>query len=130
MTDATPPANEPQQPATPTPAGSVPPPATPAPGAPAAAKPPTILSLLSMIGGIAGLVLSCCFGAGLIFAIAGIVLGHLAPSREPAGRGMAKTGLITGYIGAALSILFIILSIAAPALLAFLPFMAGVPLMY
>lgn len=121
MTDATPPASEPQPPVTP-------PAAPPAYGTPAEAKPPTILSLLSMIGGIAGLVLSCCFGAGLIFAIAGIVLGHLAPSREPAGRGMAKTGLITGYIGAALSVIFLILAMVAPALLAFLPFMAGVPL--
>lgn len=133
MTDTTPPANEPEQPVTPPaapepPAAAVPPvppPAAPAYGAPVEAKPPTILSLLSMIGGIAGLVLACCGGAGILFSIAAIIMGHLAPAREPAGRGMAKTGLITGYIGAALSVIVWILLFAAPFL--FLPFYGMIP---
>ena len=103
------------------PTNSTPVPPTP-PAAPNAgpAKPSTILSLLSMIGGIVGLVLSCCFGAGILFAVAGIVLGHLGKKKENA-KGMAMTGLITGYIGAALSILMWILLLAAPAMLSFLP---------
>src|SRR5690606_15934691 len=128
MTDVNPPADEPT-PGTPPPAGQPPvtpppaspygqPPVTPPPASsqPAGAKPPTSLSLLSMIGGIVGLVLACCFGSGILFSIAAIVLGHLAGTREPAGKGMAKTGLITGYIGAALSILVWILLFAAPFL--------------
>lgn len=87
------------------------------------AKPSTILSLLSMIGGIVGLVLSCCFGAGILFAVAGIVLGYLGKSKENA-RGMAMTGIITGFIGAALSIIMWVLLLAAPAMLSFLPWAA------
>ncbi|MCC6270762.1 MAG: DUF4190 domain-containing protein [Microbacteriaceae bacterium] len=94
------------------------PPAAPYSAGPA--KPSTILSLLSMIGGLVGLVLSCCFGAGFLFAVAGIVLGHMGKKKENA-RGMAMTGLITGYIGAALSLLMWILLLAAPAMLSFLP---------
>jgi hypothetical protein len=48
------------------------------------------------------------------------VLGHLGLKKENA-RGMAMTGLITGYIGAGLAILMWILLLAAPAMLSFLP---------
>lgn len=94
------------------------PPAAPYNAGPA--KPSTVLSLLSMIGGIVGLVLSCCFGAGFLFAVAGIVLGFLGKKKENA-RGMAMTGLITGFIGAGLAIIMWILLLAAPAMLSFLP---------
>lgn len=97
------------------------PPAPPAaPYAAAVAKPSTVLSLLSMIGGILGLLLSCCFGAGILFAVAGIILGHLGKKKENA-RGMAMTGLITGYIGAALSVVTWIILALAPAMLSFIP---------
>lgn len=111
MTDPTVP-NQPPVPPTP-------------PQAAGAAKPSTILSLLSMIGGIAGLVLACCFGAGILFAIAGIVLGFLGKNKENA-RGMAMTGIITGFAGAALSVIMWILLAVAPTMLAFLPGVATV----
>ncbi len=97
-----------------------PPPASPYSGG-VQQKPSTVLSLLSMIFGIVGLVLVCCFGAGFLFSVAGIVLGHLGIRKEPA-RGMAMTGLVTGYIGTGLAILFWILLVAAPLLL--VPFIA------
>ncbi len=78
-----------------------------------------------MIGGIVGLVLSCCFGAGILFAIAGIVLGFLGKQKENA-RGMAMTGIITGFAGAALSVIMWILLAVAPAMLAFLPGVATI----
>ncbi len=98
----------------------VPPVPPAAPVAPGPAKPSTILSLLAMIGGIVGLLLSCCFGAGILFAVAGIVLGFLGKNKENA-RGMAMTGIILGFIGAALSIIIWVLLAIAPAMLAFLP---------
>lgn len=113
---------------------AAPPPATapPAPppyqtGAPYLAgpqKPVTTLSLLSMIFGIAGVVLSCCYGAGFLFAVAGIVLGHLGRKREPA-QGMALTGLITGYVAVGLSLItwVLIFALAFTPLL-MLPFLA------
>lgn len=117
MTDSTG-AEQPTPPTSPS-TPSAPPP-SPYAAQPGPAKPPTILSLLSMIGGIVGLLLACCFGAGFIFSLAGIILGHLGLGKENA-RGMAMTGLITGYIGAGLAILMWILLLVSPALLSFIP---------
>lgn len=72
---------------------------------------PTALGLLSMIFGILGLALSCCYGFGFPFAIAGVVMGHISRSRQGSARGMAVAGLVTGYIGAAISALWIVYSI-------------------
>lgn len=90
-----------------------------------AQKPPTILSLLAMIFGIVGVVLSCCYGAGFLFSVAGIVLGHLGLKRESA-RGMALAGTITGYVGAGASIIFwiVLFGLALSPLLA-LPFIVN-----
>ena len=79
-----------------------------APGAPAAKSP--ILSILSLVGGILGIIVGF-FGWGLLFSIAGVVLGHLGRRREPNGRGMALAGLITGYVGIAVNVIVIGLAI-------------------
>jgi hypothetical protein len=111
---------DPASPASPEPTPGQTPVPPPPPASPYAAagpqKPQTVLSLLSMIGGIVGLVLACCFGAGILFSIAAVVLGHLGIRREPA-RGMAMTGLITGYVGIGIAVIFWILLFAAPFLL-------------
>lgn len=102
-------------------------PAAAYPYAAGAPKPTTTLSLLAMIFGIVGLVLSCCYGAGVLFGIAGIVLGHLGRKRETA-QGMALTGLITGYASAALSIvMWIFLFLIALSPLLMLPFFSSMP---
>lgn len=98
----------------------VPPPASPyqvpvppQPGSPYSAgqqKPPTVLSLLALIFGIIGIPISCCYGAGLLFSIAGVVLGHLGLKREQA-RGMALGGLITGYVGLGVVLVWIVILI-------------------
>ncbi|RZT58375.1 uncharacterized protein DUF4190 [Microcella alkaliphila] len=116
MATTTPPASpdEPVEPAadvTPEPAAGnpyAPPPAAPAAGpayggAPAAPK--QTLSIVSLVTGISGVVLSFFFGLGLLPAVAGVVTGHMALKREPHARGLALGGLITSYVGLALSIL-------------------------
>lgn len=97
-----------------TPFGGVPP--SPYAGAPAAL--PSTLSALSLVFGIIGLVLSF-FLVGLLPAIAGVILGHLALKREPHARGMAVGGLVTGYVGVAISILWALI-ILVPLLLVWL----------
>ena len=91
-----------------------PPPATPyAPaGGPPATKTP-ILSILSLVAGIVGILLAFVFGSGLIFGIAGIVLGHLGQRKERQARGLWLTGLVLSYIAAALSLLILLLSIVS-----------------
>lgn len=88
-------------------------PASPYAGAPAA--PSSTLSVLSLVFGIIGLFLSL-FLIGLLPAIAGVILGHVALKREPHARGMAVAGLVTGYVGVAISVLWAIL-ILVPLLL-------------
>jgi hypothetical protein len=71
-----------------------------------AAQPPRLLSLLSMIGSIAGVVLApFTFGLSIVASIAGIVLGHLGMSRERPARGFWLTGLIVGYAGVVLIVI-------------------------
>ena len=70
--------------------------------APAGPTPPTGLALASMITGIAGLFV------GTLASIAAIILGHMAKKQQPYARGMWMTGLITGYIGIAFTVLAII----------------------
>ncbi|WP_211129138.1 DUF4190 domain-containing protein [Sinomonas albida] len=55
---------------------------------------PRGLSIASMVCGIASLV---GFGFFLLPQIAAVILGHMALSREPAGRGFAIAGLAMGY---------------------------------
>jgi subtilisin family serine protease len=103
-------------------------PVAPAASAPASAAPvnpystmPTgpssTLSVLALVFGIIGLVLSL-FSFGFLPALAGVIMGHIALKREPHARGMAIGGLATGYAGLALSILIGIVILA----FAFLPF--------
>jgi hypothetical protein len=74
--------------------GYTPPPAGPAQG----------LSIASMILGIGGLVLSW-FGFGLLAAIAAVITGHMAQKRQPWAKGFWLTGIITGYVGLAISVI-------------------------
>jgi ABC-type branched-subunit amino acid transport system permease subunit len=71
-------------------------------GAPAPAAKSPVLSIISMITGILGIV---SFGWGFIFSIAAIVLGFLGRNKEPAARGFWLTGLITGFVGIAITII-------------------------
>lgn len=76
------------------------------PGYYAAPPQPKTLSIASLCCGIAALV---GFGFFLLPQIAAVILGHMALSREPAGRGLAVAGLVLGYVGVALTVLIIVL---------------------
>ncbi|MFE4195848.1 DUF4190 domain-containing protein [Paenarthrobacter sp. NPDC056912] len=73
---------------------------------------PKALSIASMCCGIAIFV---GFGFFILPQIGAVVLGHLALKREPAGKGMAIAGLVMGYIGVALTLIFGIIFFAAIA---------------
>jgi Domain of unknown function (DUF4190) len=70
------------------------------------------LSIASMVTGIVSIPLSFCYGAGLPFGIAALIMGIIARKqiKETAqeGSGMALTGIITGGIVTGLAILGII----------------------
>ena len=71
-----------------------------------------VLSIISLITGILGVVTGF-FGWGLLFSIAAVVLGHLGKKKEPAARGFWLTGLITGYAGIAVNVVVLGLAILA-----------------
>lgn len=87
---------------------------TVAPAAPVAAPPATPiepLALSSFITSLAGFV--CC--PIILPSIAGAVLGHLALSKfkknpRLVGKGFAVAGLIIGYVGVAVQILYFVLN--------------------
>ncbi len=95
-----------------------PPPATPyAPaGGPPVTKSP-VLSILSLVGGIVGVLFSLLFfGLGIIFSIAAIVLGFLGRRREPGAKGLWLTGLILGFAGIGVAVIvWIFLALLAVA---------------
>lgn len=88
-----------------------PPPGYPPPGyqMPPPPKPNNGLAVGAMIAGIVGL-----FAVPIIGSILGIVLGTLAKRQiaesggREGGEGMAQAGIITGWIGLALWVLFIV----------------------
>ncbi len=71
---------------------------------------PKGLSIASMVCGIAVYI---GFGFFILPQIAAVILGHLALKREPAGKGMAIAGLVMGYLGIALTVVFGIIFFAA-----------------
>lgn len=73
---------------------------------------PRGLSLASMICGIAGVFLSL-FSAGFLPSLAAVILGHIASKRQPQARALSLTGLITGYIGLGISILWGVILVIA-----------------
>lgn len=109
----TPPEPGPQYPAPGQPVVQAPP--TPNPYAPQyqyvgqvqfAPVPPRGLSITAMVLGIVGLVGS--FIGGGLLSIGAVIFGHIGLRKEPAGRGMAIAGLVTGYIGVGLGLIFLI----------------------
>jgi hypothetical protein len=70
-----------------------------------------------MVLGLAGLVLTLVW-LGFLPALAAVITGHLAQRRQPAARGFWLTGIITGYVGIAISViglLFLVLVLAFTA---------------
>lgn len=72
------------------------------------------LAIASLSLSIVGLL--CC---GLVFGTAGVVCGHIAlgqiKTKGGGGRGLAKAGLIIGYIAIALHLIFTVVYIGAAA---------------
>ena len=73
---------------------------------PYAPAPPRGLSITAMILGILGIVGS--FMGGFLLSIGAVIFGHIGLRKEPAGRGMAIAGLVTGYIGVGLGVVFVV----------------------
>ncbi|MGO4592937.1 hypothetical protein AB4Z18_03850 [Leifsonia sp. 2TAF2] len=73
-------------------------------GQPAAKSP--ILSILSLVGGIVGIVLNLAWGIGFLFGIAAIVLGFIGRNKEPQARGFWLTGIILGFVSIAIAIIY------------------------
>jgi hypothetical protein len=95
-----------------------PPPAPPAyasaayaPGYYVAPQPPKGLAIASLITGIAGVFFSLFYGIGFLPSLAGVITGHLARKRQPYARGMWLAGMICGYVGLGISLIWIIVLI-------------------
>ncbi len=77
-------------------------------------RPNNTQGLVSMILGIAGIPLVCCFSVGIPFGIAAIVLGIIGRRRVNRGlatnRGQATAGFICGIVAVVLGVVLIILS--------------------
>jgi hypothetical protein len=60
------------------------------------------LAIASMVLSLCGIVLMCASGVGLLPALIGVILGHVAKGQirrdGTRGDGMATTGLVVGYI--------------------------------
>lgn len=86
------------------------PPAPPFAAVPAA--PPRTLSLLGMVLGIVGLLISLfLWGFGFVLSAPAVVLGFLGRRREPGARGFALAAIITGFAGIAVSLVYLAITI-------------------
>ena len=73
-------------------------------GQPAAKSP--ILSILSLVGGIVGIVINLAWGIGVLFGIAAVVLGFIGRNKEPQARGFWLTGIILGFVSIVIAIIY------------------------
>lgn len=71
------------------------------------------MAIASLATGVAGLALAGCLSFLPVLPVLAIVFGHLSLSAINRtglpGRGLAATGLVTGYIGLAASLLVLVL---------------------
>lgn len=68
------------------------------------------LSLTSFITGIAGVLFSAVPVLGFLAALAAVIIGFMAKGKEPgAPKWMWMVGIITGFVGILLSIIFTVL---------------------
>lgn len=68
-------------------------------------QPPQGLSITSMILGIVG-VLFALGGFGFLLNVGAVVTGHLATKRQPYAKPFWLTGIITGYVGLGISLIW------------------------
>ena len=72
------------------------------------------MAVASMVLGIVGFLISCCFyPVTIIMAVVGLILGAVAIKKGPAGKGMAVTGIVLSIISLAFAVLVIILAASA-----------------
>lgn len=97
---------------------------TPAPApaapvyAPVAAGPKQALSLTSFITGLASIVFLWVPGLGFLSGLAGIILGFIGRKREPgAPRWMSLVGIITGFVGVFLNLIFVVATVIVPLII-------------
>ena len=64
------------------------------------------LEIVGLVMGILGIVLGCCYGIGIIFAIVGLICSIIAMKRNKSG--LAIAGLVCSIVGALLSVYMII----------------------
>lgn len=64
------------------------------------------LAIVSLVMGILSIVLGCCYGIGIIFAVAGIVMAVIANKGQKSGVGIA--GLVCSIVGAVFSVIMIV----------------------
>lgn len=69
------------------------------------------LAIASMIMGIISILSSCCYGAGIIFGILGIIFGAVSKKSQEKLESMAVAGIVCSIIGIAFSILYWVLVI-------------------
>ena len=71
------------------------------------------MAIAAMVLGIAGLALAPCLWFFPVMPILGIVLGHASFAQVnrqgTPGRGFALSGMVTGYVGLGLSLIFLLL---------------------
>ena len=105
---ATPPPPDAPQPA----CGYTPPPGFPAPSAYAPQPKTNGMALASMILGILGITVGLCLIFFPVMPILAVIFGHIGLTQTrntgAPGRGYAIAGLVTGYTGIALAVLWLI----------------------
>ncbi|MEJ1229934.1 MAG: hypothetical protein WDM88_03720 [Galbitalea sp.] len=84
----------------------------------APAGPKQALSLTSFITGLAGVVFFWIPFLGFLAGLAGVIFGFIGRKREPAApKWMSTVGIITGFVGILLNIIFVIATIIVPLII-------------
>lgn len=68
-----------------------------------------VFGIISLIAGIASVLLGCCYGSSIPFAIAAIIMACIDRSKNGKMSAMSVIGLICGILGALAGVVFVIL---------------------
>lgn len=68
-----------------------------------------VFAIISLVGGVLGVLTACCYGFGAIPGLAGVICGIISRKKEEGLKGMAIAGIICGAVAIVVGIVMLLL---------------------
>lgn len=68
-----------------------------------------VFAIISLVGGVLGVLTMCCYGFGAIPGLVGIICGIISRKKEEGLKGMAIAGIICGAVAVVVGVIMLLL---------------------